>query len=108
MRLATFAQLMIGGAAGFVAARVLMRGDEPPEQLPQPLRDAMQRTGERLRAARAGATSVLVGVEEARDAAQVELTQDYLRRQGREPGGGDETSRHASEPVPDAAAVTSD
>jgi hypothetical protein len=108
MRLATFARIVIAGAAGFVGARVLMRDDEPSEQLPQPLRDAMQRAGERLRAARAGATDVLVGIEEARAEAQQEYWQDYLRRQGREQEAAGGASEAASEPVPDAAAVTSD
>lgn len=92
MRLSTLAKIVIAGAAGFVGARTLMRDNEPPEQLPQSVRDQMQRAGEGLRSARAGATGVLVEVERARAAAEQQYTQDYLRRQGREPSADGDSS----------------
>ncbi len=92
MRLSTLAKIVIGGAVGFAGAGTLRRGDEPPQQLPQPVRDQMQRAGEGLRSARASATGVLVEVERARAAAEQESMQADLQRQGREPSADGDSS----------------
>ena len=83
MRLTTLATMALGAAAGYVGARTLLDRESLPEQLPAAVRDPLERAGARLRRARADAMEVLTEVEQARAAAEQELTEDFLRRVGR-------------------------
>ena len=83
MRLTTLATMALGAAAGYVGARTLLDRESLPEQLPAAVRDPLERAGARLRRARADAMGVLTEVEQARAAAEQELTEDFLRRVGR-------------------------
>lgn len=83
MKFSTIVKLGLAAAAGFVGARTLIAREQLPQEIPPAVRGPLEHAGARLRAARTGATGVLVEVERTRAAAEQELTADYLRRQGR-------------------------
>ncbi|HJM75898.1 MAG TPA: hypothetical protein QGI71_08585 [Dehalococcoidia bacterium] len=83
MKVLTLLRFATGAAAGFAGARTLISREQLPQEIPSTVREPLERASAKLRAARTGATSVLVEVERARAAAEQELTVDYLQRQGR-------------------------
>ncbi len=97
MRFSTVLKLALAAAAGYAGARALIAREQLPQEVPPAVRDPLERAGARLRAARTGATGVLVEVERARAAAEQELTADYLRRQGRAPSTNGATESDAPE-----------
>ncbi len=84
MRLTTLAAMALAAAAGYFGARTLLDRESLPEQLPAAVRDPLERAGARLRRARTDAMEVLAEVEQTRAAAERELTEDFLRRVGRD------------------------
>ncbi len=80
MKLSTLATLTIGVTAGYLGARALMDRDTLPDELPEPLRERLERARARLLRARGEAMGALEEMERVRHAARQELTDDYLRR----------------------------
>ncbi len=97
MRLTTFAAMALAAAAGYLGARALLDRETLPQQLPEAVREPLERAGARLRRARTDAMEMLTEVERTRASAERELTEDFLRRVGR--------SGDAGAPEPAAEAV---
>lgn len=85
MKFSTWVKLTAGASAGFFGAHALMKTPELPEDVPPAVREQVQRASDRLRRARTRATEILVEMDRTRTAAEVELTEEYLRQQGRAP-----------------------
>ncbi len=88
MRLTTLATMALAAAAGYLGARTLLDRESLPEQLPEAVRERLERAGARLRRARTDAIEVLTEVEQTRATAERELTEDFLRRVGRSGDAG--------------------
>lgn len=84
MRLATLALAALGVAAGYAAARALLERDNLPTQLPDAARQQLTGLQTHLRRTRAAAADVLAEVDQVTADAHRELTDDYLRRSGRD------------------------
>jgi hypothetical protein len=99
VKFSTIVKFATSAATGFAGARALIAREQLPQEIPPAVREPLERAGAKLRAARTGATSILVEVERARAAAEQELTADYLRRQGRAVPSGKPSEGATDEPA---------
>ncbi|HJM89023.1 MAG TPA: hypothetical protein QF624_05265 [Dehalococcoidia bacterium] len=98
MKFSTWVKLTVGASAGFFGARALMKAPELPEDVPPAIREQMQRASDHLRRARTSATEILVEMDRTQAAAEAELTEEYLRQQGRAPAESDPSENGLSDP----------
>lgn len=83
MKLVSLLTLGAAAAGGFAGARALLRRDEAPQGLPEPVQKRVDRVHGRLVRLRERAADALAAGREERDLAERELHAAYLARTGR-------------------------